>query len=637
MPPLLARRAPYKDFLQPELQKRFAFTAAIVLCLAYLEALTWSTWDSFIWSWIPLGLPGLRAFAIFVSVLPVVILRIAHSHVGIRTSNSPFETILGSILPFSTTETILTFAFSAWLFSQTYLLSSPEGAELRWITHFTGDRMRLNEQALFFTVNVILVGAVQGILHISLDLDRMLLGTVKPKREGQAEPIPSDVTAAVLGKWFPIVLMRSGMLAVGISLVNYVVLYHFLRRSAWAWAIWIFRFRYNLPRTNIPPSVGPWSLWMLGRSIWASFLLCFIWNFGGMAFRLRLGKEPLKSDHPLTSDSKDPNGSLLNGLKSKKPRISAFAMWELALIARDFDVRRQAMYEDIDRKDGPMWSQLYVLCQSAIKTLEQRIDDYGKPPAPAPGSQAAPAPPPPRERVVKPPTDAVVWASGSAPKSPAASKYTSPGKTPAEELRKRAAKVADQLMTKEQKEALRPEAVNTLFGTLSHRVLGMPVIGSVFQQCFRRRFAKALLGSPYGDVSMYANAAYALSQLAVCSLAEDKYGNVQRDVPAIVRTFTIVIKKLEKFQDDFPFHWTDLEQERECPEASELLAALKDGLGELITAFGPYSSDLRLSRADMRLAKEAAEKKDAKAEKKDAKAEEKGSAVERAPEMQQLS
>lgn len=45
-PPVARRTAPYKDFLQPALQRRFAGTAAIVLGLAYLEALTLSRWDS---------------------------------------------------------------------------------------------------------------------------------------------------------------------------------------------------------------------------------------------------------------------------------------------------------------------------------------------------------------------------------------------------------------------------------------------------------------------------------------------------------------------------------------------------------------------------------------------------------------
>ena len=40
------RRAPYKDFLQPALQRRFASTVGVLLGAAYLESLTLSSWNS---------------------------------------------------------------------------------------------------------------------------------------------------------------------------------------------------------------------------------------------------------------------------------------------------------------------------------------------------------------------------------------------------------------------------------------------------------------------------------------------------------------------------------------------------------------------------------------------------------------
>ncbi|KAI0830930.1 nucleoporin protein Ndc1-Nup [Hypoxylon sp. FL0890] len=618
MPPAAARRAPYKDFLQPALQRRFASTAGLLLTISYVEALTLSNWDHLLWPWFPLGLPGIRTLAIFISILPIIILRIAHSHVGIRTSNSPFETLRYHAVSFATVETIITFAISAWLFSQMYLLSTPADANLGWITYYSGDRARLNERALFYTVNIIILGIVQGILHISLDYDRMLLGTVKPRREGEANAQAIGGWEK-LGEWTPVLIVRAGMLSIGVALTNYIVLYHFVRSAAWGWALSFFRLFYNLPKSNIPPSQAPWSIWMLGRSMWAGFLLCLLWYFGDLAFKLQLGRAPLKNNQPLSAESKDPNGSLLNGLKSKKPRIAAFAMWELALIARDFDVRRRSIFEDIDRRDGPMWSQIYVTCLNTIKALEQRIDDYGKPPTP-PVAETAAAPPKPPARIVPPPKSDNVWAPAPPSKGLRSSigklvsnVATSPGKTPAEaylpEAKKRALEVTEHLLTKEQREALTPEGANNIVRALSYRILSIPTIGLLFQQPFRRRLMTVVLGRPYGEVSIYTNAAYALSRLAICSLTEDQYGNVQRDVPAIIRTFTVVIKKLEKFRDNLPMHWTDLQQSRECPEVDEILDALKDGLSELITAFGQYSTDLRLTRADMRLAREAAEKR----------------------------
>ncbi|KAI3329492.1 nucleoporin protein Ndc1-Nup [Ustulina deusta] len=637
----VARRAPYKDFLQPALQRRFAGTAAIVLGLAYFESLTLSRWNSFIWPWIPLGPSGPRALTLFLCVLPIIVLRIAHAHVGIRTSTSIFETLSHTLLRVSTLETVLTYVISAFLFSQAYLMSTPESAGIRWISRVTG-RSRVNEHALFYTANLVLLGLVQGIIHTALDMDRLLLGVVEESRDGDgadgggenegeaAKPRDMENWANKIGEWTPILIVRCGMLAITVAMVNYIFLYHFLRISAWRWSMWFFRFFYSdLPKYSLPTGGAPWSFWMLGRTIWASFLLSLLWYFGEVAFRVQLTREPLKRGQPLSSESKDPNGSLLNGLRSKKPRIAAFAMWELAFIARDYTTRRQTIFEDIDRKDGPMWSQIYALCLDKVKNIERRIDEYGKAPAPTPGTAPVPPPTQPRERISQPLRAGDVSAPRRGAKASlvvdtVSKLVTSPGRTPVDDwmpvIKRRAGQVADRVLTQQQKEAVRPQALQGYLGTLSLRIMVVPVVGPIFQQTFSRRLAKVVLGTPYAESSVYINAGYALSRLAVNSLAEDKYGNVQRDVPTIIRTFTTVIRKLETFRDGFPAHWTDLGQDRQCPEVSEVLTSLKDGLGALVTAFGPYSGDLRLSRADMRLAREAAQRPQ----------------EERQPEMQQL-
>ncbi|KAI0535592.1 nucleoporin protein Ndc1-Nup [Xylaria digitata] len=634
----VARRAPYKDFLQPALQRRFAGTAGIILILAYVESLTLSRWDSLIWSWIPLGLPGLRALAIFLCVLPIIILRIALSHMGIRTSNSVFETLFKTVLSFSTLETLLTYVISAFLFSQVYLKCTPEAAGIRWISYAIG-RPRLNEHALFYTVDFLVLGLVQGVIHVAGDMDRLVLGVVVDNptdgdgNEGdegnRAAPSDTETWAARIGEWTPILIMRCGILAITVALANYIFLYHFVRLSAWRSSMWFFRFLYSdLPKWNIPTSGAPWSFWMLGRTIWASFLLSLLWYFGEVAFRVQQTREPLKRGQPLSSESKDPNGSLLNGLQSKKPRIFAFAMWELAFIARDYPARRQAIFEDIDRRDGPMWSQIYTLCLSTVQSIQHRIDEYGKAPAPVPSTEPVAAPMQPRERISQPVRANDVSAprpvdKGALLTDTISRLVTSPGRTPVEDwmpvIRRRAGQVADRVMTQEQKEAIRPQVLRGHLWALALRVLSLPVIGPIFQQTFDRRLAKVVLGTPYAESSVYINATYALSRLAVHSLAEDRYGNVQRDVPAIIRTFTAVINRLEAFRDGFPAHWTDLSRSRQSVEVTEVLVALKDGLNVVLTAFGPYSGDLRLGRADMRMAREAAAR----------------GAEERQPEMQQ--
>ena len=40
------RKVPYKDFLQPVLQRRFSSTAAVLLVVSYLEAVFFASWNS---------------------------------------------------------------------------------------------------------------------------------------------------------------------------------------------------------------------------------------------------------------------------------------------------------------------------------------------------------------------------------------------------------------------------------------------------------------------------------------------------------------------------------------------------------------------------------------------------------------
>ncbi|KAF7518246.1 hypothetical protein G7054_g13541 [Neopestalotiopsis clavispora] len=606
------RRAPYKDFLQPCMQRRFASALLVLLALSYLESLTLSSWNSIIWSWFPIGIAGIRTLFIFGSVLLVVILRIAHPHIGLRTSNSPFDTFQQNIFSLAAYETIVTYAISAFLFSQVYLGSVADQSNLHWITYHSGDRARLNERTLFYTVSMISIGVAAGFLHLFFDVDRVLLGTVK---ETEEKPKQEDPYEKLLSKG-PSLLVRSFTISAIVATASYMGLYSFcFRHTAWGWAMFFLRPFYNLPKTNIPPAGAPWSIWMLGRTIAAGTLLNVLWQFSNEAFTVNFAKAPVKNGQPITSESKDPNGSLLNGLKNKKTRISSFAMWELALIARDFDVRRKAIFEDIDRKDGPMWSQVYKLCMDPIKVFEARIDDYGKPPA----TPAAPPPPQPqsRARVVEPPVSANVWQPAPPPKNlrDSVGKFVaevanSPGPKPSETLvplaKKTAADVRDTLLSKQHQEQLSRQGLVGMFHSL---LLMLPVQWRwLFRHTHNRRVSTAVLGTPFGDVSLYVNSAFALSKLAVASLTEDNYGNVHRDVPTVIRTLTTVIKKLETFQDNFPAHWSDPDSVRQSASVQEVLDAFKDALGRVITAFEAYSSDLKLTRTDLRLAKEAAQK-----------------------------
>lgn len=216
----------------------------------------------------------------------------------------------------------MSYIFSGWLFSQVYLWSYSADSSLDWITYYSGDRARLNERPLFFTYHFIIFGATQALIHLVNDNDRLSLGVAKPRDGGKTQ---DGKYAASQFKRFmdeiPVMLISAGTLSLAAVVLSIFIYPLFLRGLVWRSAMVFLRPFYNLPKTNILPSSLPFNWWLLVQCFFASFLLSVLWLAGNIAFSIFLVREPLKNGKPLTSESKDPNGSLLNGLKSKKLSI----------------------------------------------------------------------------------------------------------------------------------------------------------------------------------------------------------------------------------------------------------------------------------------------------------------------------
>ena len=277
-----------------------------------------------LWSWFPIGPAGFRTVLIFSCGLSILILRIAHYHVGIKTSESGLQTLSSSLLSLPTYETAFWYGVSSVVFCPIFLLSMGESSNLQWITRFTGDRARLNERPLFLACYLLVCSGVQTFKHFRLDIDRLDFGLSRPSVQAKSAKLSvlpqSFQTVLAL---FPGVLAGCAQQAIGALLLNLVVYYVFLRSFAWGWALSFLRPFYSLPKTSILPQSWPSDVYLLVRCIYAGTLLSFLWAAGNTAFSVFMVRRPMKNDMPLTSESKDPNGSLLNGLKSKKMSIKA--------------------------------------------------------------------------------------------------------------------------------------------------------------------------------------------------------------------------------------------------------------------------------------------------------------------------
>jgi nucleoporin NDC1 len=295
-------------------------------------------------------------------------------------------------------------------------------------------------------------------------------------------------------------------------------------------------------------------------------------------------------------------------------------MWELSLIAQNYEPRRRAIFADIDRKDGPAWAQIYSVCMEVLRSVESRVDNYGKPVAPVPPPVAPAAEKP---RTLPPLKNESVFAAGK-PGPPTAGDRIKkaidrPGDSPMSKLSPLAKKTwnhaKDRMLTKEQRDAVAPENIKGQFEKVSLTLMHLSWFSALFRHEYRSEFAGAVLGQPHAEPSLYVNAATSICRLVVCSVVDDEYGNVHRDLPSIVRTLTSIIRKVEALRESFPVHWTDTNGKKDCPEVDQVLDAVRNGLGDVIGAFEKYSHDLRLTQSDIRLAKEAAKRPKAVEEK----------------------
>lgn len=212
----------------------------------------------------------------------------------------------------------MSYTFSSWLFSQVYLWSS-SSEDLDWILIQSGDRARLNEKPIFYTAHFIVFGAVQGVLHILRDDDRLLLGSVKLNDDDAAAKENAPTWQTRLTTEVPVIASLAAMQSAAVLIFNVIIYHAALRKLAWQTALFFFRPFYTLPKTNmVPATLAGINFWMWARCFVTGFMILFMWFAGNRIFSLLLVRPPLKLGNPLTSESKDINGSLLNGLKSKK-------------------------------------------------------------------------------------------------------------------------------------------------------------------------------------------------------------------------------------------------------------------------------------------------------------------------------
>ncbi|KAL8733345.1 MAG: hypothetical protein Q9166_002169 [cf. Caloplaca sp. 2 TL-2023] len=618
--PATNRTRPYRELLTPCLHRRFTHAAGISLLLCYLEAVIIGDKSSLIWSWFPLGKAGIRTLLLFICPLLVFVLRVALLHFGDRSTASPLQTFRRYLGGRDVLEALFCYVGTAWIFTQIYIWSVPADADLGWIIQGRSwERQRLNERPIYLRSLYLGLGLLQTALHLYYDYDKIRRPIdhtqSAEKRPGIALRPLTQLKSDLLQ-----LLPETGGISLGLSIVGPIIYAFTIRRVAWRISMFWARFlRYDIPHTAELSMIPPYHITLIFRSLVSGFLLLLLWRVSNSAFDVYVAQEPLKRGQPLSQDSRDPNGVLINGLQSKKSLLKTFAFWELAEISRNFPDRRILIFRDIDRQGGPTWGQISSECLKAIQGVTTRITEYGQPSAqqqalsrpqevqslprigvPLKQDPVFVNPPPPssRREMVETKVGSLAKSIGDNP----VSSYRSP-LTPKTQQYLEA--VRNKLLTPEQQQTITSTYVKSQFYIYLTSFL-QSWFGQPFRQTFTRRVQSIIFGQPFSELTLIVDAVESLANLTTASIKEDDYGKVAKDVPLILRTFIITYQNLEQFTATLPVHWTDVEfseDQRHTEDVLALLSAVRHGLQELVNSFGGFSAELDIAARDIRIAK----------------------------------
>lgn len=293
-----------------------------------------------LWSWFPFGRAGIRTGLLFICAFSVFVLRVAQLHIGIRTSNSGIGTFKEYAFRYQVVQTAGWYLFSAWIFSEVFIYSAPKSANIKWITDAkNNERPRLNERPIYIMTFFLVLAILQTAIHLIYDYDRIDLPTMKANNGAQATKSELGSTKAVapstkIGSYLPNMAANAFQRALIMAILTPFIYSMIIRNTAWGYTLSFAKLFWNLPKTTSLPTVSPFHWRVLARTIFGGTLLVLMWEMGNKVFSIYVSQEPLKNDRPITYESKDPNGSLLTGLKGKKlqtrvsPRLAICGTWQ---------------------------------------------------------------------------------------------------------------------------------------------------------------------------------------------------------------------------------------------------------------------------------------------------------------------
>lgn len=482
------------------------------------------------------------------------------------------------------------------------------------------ERPRINERAVLFRSLFLILSLAQSCLHLYQQYDVINLKSFTTKNDRERNMNNKQI---IKSTWSKIkegmvkCLINSLGLLLSVIALGPILYYSTIRYTAWTLSNSVTKIFFTLHKSNIPQGSGSISTLLL-RFIYSASLLLILWQLINLIFTIYLQQEPIKKDKTLSEDSKDSNGTLISGLKSRKNYIKTIAFWELDIISKRFQDRRRTIYTDGERLEVITWPSILQICSKEIENISQAIknnqphniqqqqNNNNK----SSNEHLIPA----KHKIVQPlkENDAIYGSTTT--------KSLSSFDTLTTEVGTLAKSIGQHTINSKQQSPFQIVKNKTIPSKIQHEIpktkqsitksfnnyivtfLKSP-IGYLFRQTYSRKILSMLFSIQDSNQFIIQKAISSLSMLTIKSLKEDRLGQVQKDIPRIIKLFSTTIKDVEDFINHTKPHWTDVyfdeKREKNIDQVDDLINELKYGLEGIINVFGEYYDALGMTKLEM--------------------------------------
>lgn len=171
-----------------------------------------------------------------------------------------------------------------------------------------------------------MLAVMQAACHLGFDYDRISFPVDKTAAKQESKEdlstekklSPNTQSRNKLREKFIPTLRNAIIQSAAVAIISPILYALFIRNRAWEVSMFFARLLWDVAPVAELSYVPPYHITVILRSFIASAILLYLWQISIEALSAFFAQEPVKNDQPLSAGSSDPNGSLLDGLKSKK-------------------------------------------------------------------------------------------------------------------------------------------------------------------------------------------------------------------------------------------------------------------------------------------------------------------------------